>query len=249
MVHGENLILSLNGIIVATSKTCEIEFSQELIEAASPVCGADREYVPGKRGWTISAEGLCQTMNYVGSLQAGIFTPYTVQFYDTDSQIYRKGKCYITSLHVSGSIGKIVTYSVSLQGSGAFSGTIQTLHGKDVKAYQSNKELTTDSQYFEVTTGTLHNSVIKMMSLSVQSTDDIIFVTPEAGINHCLWVDGDSMSGFIVNGYTQFTQEIPISTTTRLSGYQPGTWYVLFDYIEPLIALKQDPDVVVKIYQ
>lgn len=248
MVHGENLILSLNGIIVATSKTCELEFSQELIEAASPVCGADREYVPGKRGWTISAEGLCQTMNYIGSLQADISTQYTVQFYDTDSQIYRKGKCYITSLHISGSIGKIVTYSVSLQGSGAFSGAIQTLHGKDIEVYQYDRELIIDSQYFEVETDTLNSFVIKMISVSVQSTDDIIFVTPETGISHCLWLDGNSMSSFFVNGYTQFTQEIPISMTTRLSGYQPGVWYVLFDYKEPRLV-ERSPDVVVKIYQ
>ena len=104
MIHGENLTLSLNGTIVAAAKSCTLEFSQELIEVASPVSGADQQYIPGKRGWTVSTDGLCETMEYVGKLQAGLFLKYTLRFYDKDLSIYHSGSCYIKSLRVSGEI-------------------------------------------------------------------------------------------------------------------------------------------------
>jgi len=121
MVHGENLTLSLNGTIVAAAKSCNLKFEQSLIEVASPVSGADTMYIPSKRGWSISTDGLCVTMEYMDSLLWKQSNKFSVAFFDADLKMVFRGDCYIKSMAISGSIGKIATYSIDLQGCGALS--------------------------------------------------------------------------------------------------------------------------------
>lgn len=127
MIHGENLTLSLNGTIIAAAKSCSLKFDQSLLEVASPVSGADTMYVPIKHGWSISTDGLCATMAYMNSLLWNRTTKYTIAFYDSGLRMTFTGDCYIKSIAISGSIGKIVTYSIELQGSGVLSNSMQKL--------------------------------------------------------------------------------------------------------------------------
>lgn len=127
MIHGENLTLSLNGTIIAAAKSCSLKFEQSLLEVASPVSGADTMYVPTKHGWSISTDGLCATMAYMNSLLWNRTTKYTIAFCDSDLRMTFTGDCYIKSIAISGSIGKIVTYSIELQGSGVLSNNMQKL--------------------------------------------------------------------------------------------------------------------------
>lgn len=127
MIHGENLTLSLNGTIIAAAKSCSLKFDQSLLEVASPVSGADMMYTPTKCGWSISTDGLCTTMKYMDSLLWKRTTKYTIAFCDSDLRMTFTGDCYIKSIAISGSIGKIVTYSIELQGSGVLSNNMQKL--------------------------------------------------------------------------------------------------------------------------
>lgn len=127
MIHGENLTLSLNGTIIAAAKSCSLKFDQSLLEVASPVSGADMMYIPTKCGWSISTDGLCTTMEYMDSLLWKRTTKYTIAFCDSDLRMTFTGDCYIKSIAISGSIGKIVTYSIELQGSGVLSNNKQKL--------------------------------------------------------------------------------------------------------------------------
>ena len=228
MIHGENLTLSLNGTIVAAAKSCTLEFSQELIEVASPISGADKQYIPGKRGWTVSTDGMCETMGYVGKLQAGLSQKYTLRFYDKDLSIYHSGSCYIKSLRVSGEIGKIVTYSVSLQGSGAMGDTSETLTSDlaltdtyinplsmSYTVFQAEQDQSAKTWYIQVT---------------IKSKNDILVITTSGSeLKFCLFVDEETFEKFVNLEIIMCSRLFRQGETRRLSNINPGIYYILFD--------------------
>ena len=143
MIHGEDLILALNGTPLAASKSCDIDKSQSFIDVSDPTDGRWEACVPQKLAWSLSSECLLGTMNAYKTLNAAwkAGTALTVRFFDTEYDENETGTVYIEKLSLSASKGNIARMSVSLKGSGPLSdyaGTAITITKQllqDGKAY------------------------------------------------------------------------------------------------------------------
>ena len=143
MIHGEDLILALNGTPLAASKSCNIEKSQSFIDTASPTGGRWESCVPKKLSWSLSSDCLLATMDAYKTLNAAwkAGTALTVRFFDTEYNENETGTVYIEKLSLSAAKGNLAKMSISLKGSGLLSdyeGTAITITKQllqDGKAY------------------------------------------------------------------------------------------------------------------
>ena len=123
VIHGDDLILALNGTALAASKSCNLEKSQSFIDVSDPTDGRWEACVPQKLAWSLSSDCLLGTMDAYKTLnvawKAG--TALTVRFFDTEYNENETGTVYIEKLSLSASKGNLAKMSVSLKGSGALS--------------------------------------------------------------------------------------------------------------------------------
>lgn len=120
MIHGENLILAINGTPLAASKSCSLSKSSSFIEVASPTDGSWESFVPAKKGWSMSSDCLLATMDAYKTLDAAwkAGTALTIRFFNTEYNENETGTAYIDKLDLQASKGNLAKMSVSLKGSG-----------------------------------------------------------------------------------------------------------------------------------
>ena len=120
MIHGENLILAINGTPLAASKSCSLSKSSSFIEVAPPTAGDWEAFVPSKKGWSMSSDCLLGTMDAYKTLDAAwkAGTALTIRFFNTEYDENETGTAYIDSLNLDASKGNLAKMSVSLKGSG-----------------------------------------------------------------------------------------------------------------------------------
>ena len=123
MIHGENLILAINGTPLAASKSCSLSKSSSFIEVASPTAGDWESFIPSKKGWSMSSDCLLATMEAYKTLDTAwkTGTALTIRFYNTEYDENETGTAYIDSLSLDASKGSLAKMSVSLKGSGELS--------------------------------------------------------------------------------------------------------------------------------
>lgn len=66
IIHGRNLILSIDGVAVAMSKSCTLTVNAEIIETSSPEDGAWQRGVRGMMSWSV------KTNSFVSSVAASV---------------------------------------------------------------------------------------------------------------------------------------------------------------------------------
>ena len=123
MIHGENLILAINGTPLAASKSCNLSKSSSFIEVSSPTEGDWEAFEPSKKGWSMNSDCLLGTMDAYKTLDAAwkAGTALTIRFFNTEYDENETGTAYIDSLNLDASKGNLAKMSVSLKGSGPLS--------------------------------------------------------------------------------------------------------------------------------
>ena len=123
MIHGENLILAINGTPLAASKSCNLSKSSSFIEVAPPTAGDWEAFVPSKKGWSMSSDCLLATMESYEALNAAwkAGTALTISFYNTESDKTETGTAYIDKLDLQCAKNNLAKLSVGLKGSGPLS--------------------------------------------------------------------------------------------------------------------------------
>lgn len=103
---------------IAAAKSCDIEHNCETIEVSSPYSALGREYIAGRRTWRISVNGLVG--NPTNILAVGTKVMICVYYRTTLLGPIRmmEGDAIITSMKETASRGALVTYSMTLQGTG-----------------------------------------------------------------------------------------------------------------------------------
>lgn len=120
MIHGENLILAINGTPLAASKSCSLSKSSSFIEVAPPTAGDWEAFVPSKKAWSMSSDCLLATMEAYETLNAAwkAGTALTISFYNTESDKTETGTAYIDKLDLQCAKNNLAKLSVGLKGSG-----------------------------------------------------------------------------------------------------------------------------------
>lgn len=120
MILGRNLIVSIDGVPVAGSKSCQFQISQNFIQACAPTEGRTKRKIPTDYDWSISVDCLIQistmSVSMVDKLIAG--TRVLLTFTDGSGQ-NRAGFAYVKSCNIGGSVGNLATFSASFESDGA----------------------------------------------------------------------------------------------------------------------------------
>ncbi len=134
VVKAEGLVIAYlfedNVYPLACAKNSTLTISRDFLELAPKTNGLYREYIPARRNFTISGNGLVKmAQNYMQPFAffeeffTGTDTKYTAYLDIIDAQNnYRvfEFDCYIQDLTLDSTIGSNATYSYNIQGTGAF---------------------------------------------------------------------------------------------------------------------------------
>ena len=117
MIHGRDLILSINGTPIAASTTCDLSTTTDFIEVCAPTGGEWKDYIPTQHGWDVSAGCLMATMENFDNLLKMQKNKQRLElsFYDQGLQVFYKGAAYIKKLDIVGNYGNLAKMSVAFQ--------------------------------------------------------------------------------------------------------------------------------------
>lgn len=120
MIHGRDLILSINGTPIAASTTCDLSTTTDFIEVCAPTGGEWKDYIPTQHGWDVSAGCLMATMENFDNLLKMQKNKQRLElsFYDQGLQVFYKGAAYIKKLDIVGNYGNLAKMSVAFQACG-----------------------------------------------------------------------------------------------------------------------------------
>jgi hypothetical protein len=133
-VKSEGLVIAYlyedNVYPLACAKNSSITMSRDFLELAPKTNGLYREYITGRRGFTISGSGLVKMaqsymhpIEFFGDFFTGSDTKFTAFLDLIDAQNnYRlyQFDCYIQDLTLDSTVGGIANYNYTLQGTGNF---------------------------------------------------------------------------------------------------------------------------------
>ena len=119
MIHGRNLIVSLDGVAIAGAKSCRLSIAQEFIKACSPTASRVFDKIPTTYDWGVSADCLIPASTLSVSLTDKLIagTKCLLTFTDGTGQ-KRAGFVYVKSCDESGSVGSLATFNASFESSG-----------------------------------------------------------------------------------------------------------------------------------
>lgn len=117
ILHGESIIISVDGQAVAASKTCSISVEVELIEVAPQQDGQVREFVPGRLSWKASVGHLVSQFSDQLLLRVGQEVTLTMTF-KGDEELSGRGQAIMTKCALSAAIGSLASGQFEFTGTG-----------------------------------------------------------------------------------------------------------------------------------
>lgn len=118
IIHGRDLLVlnSSGTAIVAGSTSCDIGKTCDTIEVSGPSSGSDKEYVAGRKGWTVTVNYLVTTD--VSSL-GRVGDTVTLRVKVRNANTYLQGNAIISECRITATRGNLCQGSFVFTGSGA----------------------------------------------------------------------------------------------------------------------------------
>ena len=119
-MNGNNIIIKLNGTAIAATKSNEWETQCETIEVSSPTQGVWRDYIAGRKGWSVTTGFLVLAEADVQQC-LNIGTSYTLTFCDNNANgtVRLTGTAILQTCRITATRGKLCEGSFKFTGSGA----------------------------------------------------------------------------------------------------------------------------------
>lgn len=120
LVNGKNLALYIDDTLVALSKSCNVDITADMIEVSSLLHGRAKSFIAGKYSWQITTDNLVKVSDEIYySLSEKLKKGTRVYIRVTmPGSAVQGGYAYVQSLRLSGAVGSMATYSVTLAGDG-----------------------------------------------------------------------------------------------------------------------------------
>lgn len=122
VIHGRNLIIKMGGTAIAGAKSCEINIQGDDIEIASASQGSWREFIAGRKEWSVSCGHLIPasgTPLKTNAQRVNSTVTLTVQSGQSGDTL--TGTAIVKQWKASGAIGNLATGSFTFKGTGALS--------------------------------------------------------------------------------------------------------------------------------
>jgi len=119
-IKGQDLLISLNGTVIAAAKSCDIEVDCDLPEVSSPNSSEYRSFRAGRKSWRVSVNHLIPTTGLAVLNVKNVGTSYTLKAYvrDNPSVDSIEGTAFLKTARRTGTWGNLVQGSWIFQGSG-----------------------------------------------------------------------------------------------------------------------------------
>ena len=134
-LHGNIILVQVDGQTIAGTKTTEIQVESELIEIASATQGNYREYLTGRKQWQVTVNYLLKYATYqtmftypnaalTDALLVG--NSYTLKFMNRashyDMPITLKGTAILRTCKITATRGNLIQGTFTFVGNGALTG-------------------------------------------------------------------------------------------------------------------------------
>ena len=120
VVHGKKLIITVGGSAIAGAKSCEINIQCDDIEVASATQGKWREFLSGRKDWSVTCGHLLPASGTPLKSSAAMVGTKVVLSIQTDmTGDILTGSAIVKSWRASGAVGNLATGAFSFRGSGA----------------------------------------------------------------------------------------------------------------------------------
>lgn len=119
---GNNILIYRSGTAIAGTTSNEIQSESDLIEISSPTSGQWKEYIEGRKSWSINVSYLVLAYNGVREL-LNVGTTYTLKFRGRNSSDSTgvQGTAILKSCKITATKGNLCQGSFQFVGTGALS--------------------------------------------------------------------------------------------------------------------------------
>lgn len=120
-ILGNNILIYRNGTAIAGTVSNEIQSGAELIEISSPTSGQWKEYIAGRKNWSINVSWIITINNeWIELLNVG--SSYTLKIFQRNSpNYYLTGTAILKSCKITATKGNIAQGSFQFTGTGTLS--------------------------------------------------------------------------------------------------------------------------------
>ena len=119
--QGKDLLILLNDVAIANSKSCDINIDWEALETSSPVDGYVKHFIPGRMSWKVTTSYLVEAegtpIKSLLSLPGKIFTIKVKSRALSDDVVTGPALC--TDCKITGTKGNLTQGSFTFLGIGA----------------------------------------------------------------------------------------------------------------------------------
>lgn len=126
IINGTDLGVYTGGspTLIGLATSCTVTLNTDMRDTSNKGSAGFKAVLPGQKSWTISTEGLYNpsgTNSYITLYNAWYAgTQLALRWYNSSQDFYWSGVGYITSLSQNAPLEGNVTFSVTFQGSGAY---------------------------------------------------------------------------------------------------------------------------------
>lgn len=115
-VLGKDLLVKESNTAIAGATSCNISISAEILKTTTKGAGGWESNIAGLKSWNIDTDGLftVKEFSYVEKVGTEVAIEVSV-----DDKIYT-GQAIINDLKINSGTGEIVTYNITMTGTGEF---------------------------------------------------------------------------------------------------------------------------------
>ena len=115
--NGRNILVYKNGVLIAGTRSNEIQANCKLNEVNNPNSGQWQQFAPGKKTWTISTGYLLAAVSNIEDLLS-VGTTYELRFRDRSGSKIIGGTAILETVKITSNIDSLVQGSFTFQGNG-----------------------------------------------------------------------------------------------------------------------------------
>lgn len=120
-IRGNNILIYKNGSAIAGVITDEIQVGAELIEIGSPTSGQWKDFIVGRKSWSVSVSYLVLTNGHITDLLA-VGNSYTLTIRPRSSgALVVSGTAILKTCKITATKGNLAQGSFQFQGTGQLS--------------------------------------------------------------------------------------------------------------------------------
>ena len=116
-INGNNILIYVDGAVVAGTRSNEVQTNRELIEIASPSSGEWREFIAGRKDWGFTVSWLVSSHADIEQLLLNAGT-VTVRIVGRGQETGLTGQAIVTACRMTFTRGNLAQGSLQLKGNG-----------------------------------------------------------------------------------------------------------------------------------